>query len=179
MNISKVNMKLKMISKGLSNKRALNWKEIYTNPWVYGVIAIASIVYNYQLIFLAALLNICICLTEKKIYWTKSLAYFFAPLSAAIIMLNGKSANAQFFNKMKALAVKFTGSSGGTQSTTFIDTTILFFQLMLAIYVVVGIIQTFNAMRNGDEWKETAKLPFFVLLGGVLADISVGVIAGV
>jgi hypothetical protein len=42
--------------------------------------------------------------------------------------------------------------------------------------MLIGLIQTVSAARQGDEWKDTAKMPFLVLVVGVMGDVLFGVI---
>jgi succinate dehydrogenase/fumarate reductase cytochrome b subunit len=49
-------------------------------------------------------------------------------------------------------------------------------RLLFVMYVLFGIVQVFNAVRQGEEWKDLAKTPFFVVLAGTLGDILVGAI---
>jgi hypothetical protein len=144
---------------------------------------------GYNVFAIAAVLAAFVCLPAIKNHLPKTpprlpkvVGVLLPFVSAFLGTLSSQPAQAQFFSKTKNLITSFVSSSGGsagvTTSNTFIDTVILFFQTILAVYVIVGIIMTFNSMRNGDEWKDTAKMPMFVLLAGVVGDQIVGVISG-
>jgi hypothetical protein len=163
--------------------------KIYSSPPSYLVVAAMAFYVGYNIFAIAAVLAAFVCLPVVKKHLPQTplrlpkIAGVLLPfISTFSGVLSSQPAQAQFFSKTKNLITSFVTSSGGaagvTTSTTFIDSIILFFQAMLAIYVIVGIIMTFNSMRNGDEWKDTAKMPMFVLLAGVVGDQIVGVISG-
>lgn len=49
---------------------------------------------------------------------------------------------------------------------------------LFVIYLIVGLVQVINAVRQGEEWKDVAKMPFLVLVVSILADTMIGFIAG-
>jgi hypothetical protein len=164
--------------------------KIYSSPLSYLVIAAMAFYVGYNVFAIATVLAAFVCLPVVKKHLPetpprlpKIVVVFLPFISAFLGALSSRPAQAQFFTKTKNLITSFVASSGGagsgvTTSTQFIESVILFFQAILALYVIVGIIMTFNSMRNGDEWKDTAKMPMFVLLAGVVGDQIVGVISG-
>ncbi len=51
-------------------------------------------------------------------------------------------------------------------------------RLLFVMYMLFGIVQVFQAVRQGEEWKDLARTPFFVVLAGTLGDVLVGAITG-
>jgi hypothetical protein len=90
--------------------------------------------------------------------------------------------HAQFFNNAQTFIQKtFTtgsGLSGSTEGSGVIGLVMNTLRLMFVMYVLFGIVQVFNAMRQGEEWKDLAKTPFFVVLAGTLGDVLIGAIVG-
>jgi hypothetical protein len=162
--------------------------KIYSSPLSHLVVAPMAFFVGYNILAVAAVLAAFVCLPVVKKHLPKTpprlpkiVGVFLPFVSAFLSTLSSKPAQAQFFSKTKTLLNDFVASSGSTGISTsakFIDSVILFIQLMLAMYVILGIVQSFNAMRSGDEWKDNAKLPAFVLFAGVVGDQLVGLITG-
>jgi hypothetical protein len=68
--------------------------------------------------------------------------------------------------------------AGGTTASGIIALVMNTLRLLFVMYVLFGIIQVFNAVRQGEEWKDLARTPFFVVLAGTLGDVLVGAIVG-
>jgi hypothetical protein len=74
-------------------------------------------------------------------------------------------------------AVTGTGGTTGTGNPV-IALVMNTLRLMFVMYMLFGIVQVFQAVRQGEEWKDLARTPFFVVLAGTLGDVLVGVIVG-
>jgi hypothetical protein len=89
--------------------------------------------------------------------------------------------HAQFFgNAEKFIKTNFTpigggGGGGGPDIVTLVMNTL---RLLFVMYMLFGIVQVFQAVRQGEEWKDLARTPFFVVLAGTLGDVLVGAITG-
>jgi hypothetical protein len=92
--------------------------------------------------------------------------------------------HAQFFNNAQTFIQNtFKGSglnssTGGNAAGSIIGLVMNTLRLLFVMYVLFGIVQVFNAVRQGEEWKDLAKTPFFVVLAGTLGDVLVGAIVG-
>jgi hypothetical protein len=84
--------------------------------------------------------------------------------------------NAETFitNNFKGSGV--VNADGADATTSIIALVMNTLRLLFVMYVLFGIVQVFNAVRQGEEWKDLAKTPFFVVLAGTLGDILVGAI---
>jgi hypothetical protein len=88
--------------------------------------------------------------------------------------------HAQFFNNAENFvknAFSATGASATTNSNIIalvMDT----LRMLFVMYMLFGLVQVFQAVRQGEEWKDLARTPFFVVLAGTLGDVLVGAIAG-
>jgi hypothetical protein len=92
------------------------------------------------------------------------------------------SAHAQFFNNAQNFANNIFKTPGqATAAQTGLDMVSLVMntlRLLFVMYMLFGIVQVFQAVRQGEEWKDLARTPFFVLLAGTMGDVLVGAIAG-
>jgi hypothetical protein len=101
--------------------------------------------------------------------------------------------HAQFFKNAETFINKAFGSSigggtgtgglpGGVAGTTggngVIALVMNTLRLLFVMYMLFGIVQVFQAVRQGEEWKDLARTPFFVVLAGTLGDVLVGAITG-
>jgi hypothetical protein len=91
--------------------------------------------------------------------------------------------HAQFFgNAQRFIEGNFNqglGSNGGSNTVSGVIGLVMnTLRLLFVMYVLFGIVQVFNAVRQGEEWKDLAKTPFFVVLAGTLGDVLVGAIVG-
>jgi hypothetical protein len=91
--------------------------------------------------------------------------------------------HAQFFgNAQRFIEGNFNqglGSNGNSGAiSSVIGLVMNTLRLLFVMYVLFGIVQVFNAVRQGEEWKDLAKTPFFVVLAGTLGDVLVGAIVG-
>jgi fumarate reductase subunit C len=85
-----------------------------------------------------------------------------------------------FQNAETFISTNFKGSgvADATAVTGIVALVMNTLRLLFVMYVLFGIVQVFNAVRQGEEWKDLAKTPFFVVLAGTLGDILVGAIVG-
>jgi hypothetical protein len=91
--------------------------------------------------------------------------------------------HAQFFNNaQKFIEGNFNqglGNNGGSNAVSGVIGLVMnTLRLLFVMYVLFGIVQVFNAVRQGEEWKDLAKTPFFVVLAGTMGDVLVGAIVG-
>jgi hypothetical protein len=68
------------------------------------------------------------------------------------------------------------GAAGGGNAVVALVMNTL--RLLFVMYMLFGIVQVFQAVRQGEEWKDLARTPFFVVLAGTLGDVLVGAITG-
>ncbi len=89
-------------------------------------------------------------------------------------------AHAQFFNNAQTFVQNTFKGSGlaDTAATGIIGLVMNTLRLLFVMYVLFGIVQVLNAVRQGEEWKDLAKTPVFVVLAGTLGDVLVGAIVG-
>jgi hypothetical protein len=94
--------------------------------------------------------------------------------------------HAQFFNNaeqfikgtFKGSGITTEAGTGNTTGGSIVGLVMNTLRLLFVMYVLFGIVQVFQAVRQGEEWKDLAKTPFFVVLAGTLGDILVGAIVG-
>jgi hypothetical protein len=87
--------------------------------------------------------------------------------------------HAQFFNNAQNfIQTNFRTSGSGTTVTQAVSLVMNTLRMLFVMYVLFGIVQVFQAVRQGEEWKDLAKTPFFVVLSGTLGDVLVGAITG-
>ncbi len=89
--------------------------------------------------------------------------------------------HAQFFNSAQNFmnrAFAGTGAGAGTAPNGVIALVMNTLRMLFVMYMLFGIVQVFQAVRQGEEWKDLARTPFFVMLAGTMGDILVGAIAG-
>jgi hypothetical protein len=86
--------------------------------------------------------------------------------------------HAQFFFKAETfLTTTLGGSTGlGSTSANVIKLVMNTLRVMFVMYMLFGVVQVFQAVRQGEEWKDLARTPFFVMLAGTLGDVLVGAI---
>lgn len=96
----------------------------------------------------------------------------------ALALAVAEPAHAQFFNKAEDFLKKLAGNSGGAQTAAIITLVMDTIRALFVIYMIFGLVQVINAVRQGEEWKDLAKTPFLILMIGVLGDVLVGAIAG-
>ena len=85
--------------------------------------------------------------------------------------------HAQFFNNAQTfIQTNFKGT--GTNVAQAVSLVMNTLRLLFVMYMLFGIVQVFQAVRQGEEWKDLAKTPFFVVLAGTLGDVLVGAITG-
>jgi hypothetical protein len=98
-------------------------------------------------------------------------------LSGVVLALSFvEPSHAQFFQNAQNFVKTNFGNSGNV--TTVIDLVMNTLRMLFVMYVLFGIVQVFQAVRQGEEWKDLAKTPFFVVLAGTMGDILVGAITG-
>lgn len=51
-------------------------------------------------------------------------------------------------------------------------------RVVFVIYLIVGLIQVINAVRQGEEWKDVARMPLIVFMIGIFGDLLIGFVAG-
>jgi hypothetical protein len=98
--------------------------------------------------------------------------------------------HAQFFNNAEKFITKVIGSSAGAGAVGgaaagsngvgagVVSLVMNTLRLLFVMYMLFGIVQVFQAVRQGEEWKDLARTPFFVVLAGTLGDVLVGAITG-
>jgi hypothetical protein len=88
--------------------------------------------------------------------------------------------HAQFFNNAQTFMTRaFQGTNGNTsQAAAVIPLVMNTLRMLFVMYMLFGIVQVFQAVRQGEEWKDLARTPFFVMLAGTMGDVLVGAIAG-
>jgi hypothetical protein len=88
--------------------------------------------------------------------------------------------HAQFFNNAQNFVTKVFKSPGTSAATAtdVVDLVMNTLRLLFVMYMLFGIVQVFQAVRQGEEWKDLARTPFFVVLAGTLGDVLVGAIVG-
>lgn len=91
--------------------------------------------------------------------------------------------HAQFFNNAENfIKTNFAGASGlnggGGGAGDVISLVMNTLRLLFVMYMLFGIVQVFQAVRQGEEWKDLARTPFFVVLAGTIGDVLVGAITG-
>jgi hypothetical protein len=99
-------------------------------------------------------------------------------------------AHAQFFGNAEKFVNKVIsgnaaagavggGAPGGNAISTGVVSLVMnTLRLLFVMYMLFGIVQVFQAVRQGEEWKDLARTPFFVVLAGTLGDVLVGAITG-
>jgi hypothetical protein len=96
---------------------------------------------------------------------------------AAVVFSIADPANAQFFANTEEFLTEIAGGANGD----FAGVIVIIMQTIRAlflIYMIFGLVQVINAVRQGEEWKDLAKTPFLILMIGVLGDVLAGVIIG-
>ncbi len=98
-------------------------------------------------------------------------------LSGVVLALSFvEPSHAQFFqNAQNFVKTNFQNSGNAAAVVDLVMNTL---RMLFVMYVLFGIVQVFQAVRQGEEWKDLAKTPFFVVLAGTLGDILVGAITG-
>jgi hypothetical protein len=88
--------------------------------------------------------------------------------------------HAQFFNNAENFIKTTFKGSGLTDGAAggVIGLVMNTLRLLFVMYMLFGIVQVFQAVRQGEEWKDLARTPFFVVLAGTLGDVLVGAITG-
>jgi phosphatidylglycerophosphate synthase len=94
--------------------------------------------------------------------------------------------HAQFFNNaqrfiegtFRGSGISTTAGTGPSTGGSIVGLVMNTLRLLFVMYVLFGIVQVFQAVRQGEEWKDLAKTPFFVVLAGTLGDVLVGAIVG-
>jgi fumarate reductase subunit C len=93
--------------------------------------------------------------------------------------------HAQFFNNAETFIrnnfASGSGLGGGGGANTaggVIALVMNTLRLLFVMYMLFGIVQVFQAVRQGEEWKDLARTPFFVVLAGTVGDVLVGAITG-
>jgi hypothetical protein len=92
--------------------------------------------------------------------------------------------HAQFFRNAETFitnsfgATLGGGGAGGAGGAGIIPLVMNTLRLLFVMYMLFGIVQVFQAVRQGEEWKDLARTPFFVVLAGTLGDVLVGAITG-
>jgi fumarate reductase subunit C len=94
--------------------------------------------------------------------------------------------HAQFFNNAETfIRNNFAGGSGlgggagGANAAGGVIALVMnTLRLLFVMYMLFGIVQVFQAVRQGEEWKDLARTPFFVVLAGTVGDVLVGAITG-
>lgn len=98
-------------------------------------------------------------------------------LSGVVLALSFvEPSQAQFFSNAQNFVKHNFGNSGNVDKV--VDLVMNTLRTLFVMYVLFGIVQVFQAVRQGEEWKDLAKTPFFVVLAGTLGDILVGAITG-
>ena len=85
-------------------------------------------------------------------------------------------AHAQFFQNAETFLEGIGGDAAVPEGV--IPLVMNTIRALFVIYMIFGLVQVINAVRQGEEWKDLAKTPFLILMVGVLGDVLVGAIAG-
>jgi hypothetical protein len=135
---------------------------VYSNP-----VFIWKIQHQYRDIFQHYKLNI--------VMFTGVVFGLFAGVVLGLAFV--EPSHAQFFNNaQKFIETNFKGTGTGVVAAVGLVMNTL--RMLFVMYVLFGIVQVFQAVRQGEEWKDLAKTPFFVVLAGTLGDVLVGAIVG-
>jgi hypothetical protein len=86
--------------------------------------------------------------------------------------------HAQFFKKAEDFITTVTQGNANTQLVPMIKLVMNTLRVLFVMYMLFGIVQVFQAVRQGEEWKDLARTPFFVLLAGTMGDLLIGAITG-
>jgi ABC-type multidrug transport system fused ATPase/permease subunit len=135
---------------------------VYSNP-----VFIWKIQHQYRDIFQRYKLNV--------VMFTGVVFGLFAGVVLGLAFV--EPSHAQFFNNAQTfIQTNFKGTGANvTQAVSLVMNTL---RMLFVMYVLFGIVQVFQAVRQGEEWKDLAKTPFFVVLAGTLGDVLVGAITG-
>jgi hypothetical protein len=178
------------------------------NPTMSVVYAISAIVCLFGGHFYLALCCTALCLLANPVMVWKALNQYHAGLSRynlnpllvagiALGLLAGfvlalawvEPAHAQFFNNAETFINKVIsgngavggvagGAAGNGINAGVVKLVMNTLRLLFVMYMLFGIVQVFQAVRQGEEWKDLARTPFFVVLAGTLGDVLVGAITG-
>ncbi len=135
---------------------------IYSNP-----VMIWKLQHQYRDIFQTHKLNI--------VMFTGVVLGLFSGVILGLAFV--EPSHAQFFNNAQTF-VKANFAGTGASVTKAVDLVMNTLRMLFVMYVLFGIVQVFQAVRQGEEWKDLAKTPFFVVLAGTLGDVLVGAITG-
>jgi hypothetical protein len=88
--------------------------------------------------------------------------------------------HAQFFTKAESFITAAVQSNlaGNSNTTALIKLVMNTLRVLFVMYMLFGVVQVFQAVRQGEEWKDLARTPFFVMLAGTMGDVLVGAITG-
>jgi hypothetical protein len=91
--------------------------------------------------------------------------------------------HAQFFQKAEAFLTTVTqganaAAAGPNNTAVLIKLVMNTLRVLFVMYMLFGVVQVFQAVRQGEEWKDLARTPFFVLLAGTMGDVLIGAITG-
>jgi hypothetical protein len=91
--------------------------------------------------------------------------------------------HAQFFQKAETFLTTVTqgtntAAAGPNNIANVIKLVMNTLRVLFVMYMLFGVVQVFQAVRQGEEWKDLARTPFFVLLAGTMGDVLIGVITG-
>lgn len=135
---------------------------VYSNP-----VFIWKIQHQYRDIFQRYHLNI--------VMFTGVVFGLFAGIVLGLAFV--EPSHAQFFNNAQTfIQSNFKGT--GDSATKAVGLVMNTLRMLFVMYVLFGIVQVFQAVRQGEEWKDLAKTPFFVVLAGTMGDVLVGAIVG-
>jgi hypothetical protein len=176
------------------------------NPTMSVVYAISAIVCLFGSHFYLALCCTALCVLANPVMVWKALNQYHAGLSRynlnpllvagiALGLLAGfvlalawvEPAHAQFFGNAEKFVNKVISGNaaagavagGGTAINAGVVSLVMnTLRLLFVMYMLFGIVQVFQAVRQGEEWKDLARTPFFVVLAGTLGDVLVGAITG-
>lgn len=88
-------------------------------------------------------------------------------------VLSQMPSRAQFLNNANDF---FTQSFPGSDDVVEIVINLL--RALFIIYFIVGLVQVLNAVRQDEDYKQAAKIPFMVFVVVAIADVGIGVLSG-
>jgi uncharacterized BrkB/YihY/UPF0761 family membrane protein len=97
-------------------------------------------------------------------------------------VIHAEPSHAQFFfnaeTKLKSGVTPFVGTDGGAAVANVIGVIFFAYRFAMICYIGAAIIKVVGAMREEEDWKNSARTPGIILISLAIADVATQLILG-
>jgi hypothetical protein len=103
----------------------------------------------------------------------------FVLITGLMIYLAGVDpTHVQLFDRAGFFVIAAVRSAFSEDWIVWVKLSMNMYRVVFVVHMLVGMARVLQAAKQGEEWKDSARTPFFIILVGTVGGVSLGAIAG-